>query len=65
MEHPAIPRLRRPSAGEIADAESMQAYWPVAFATAVGLLGLALPPAIVSRAGAAASGVLGARTVGP
>jgi hypothetical protein len=65
MEHRAIPRRRRPSAGEIAGAESTPAFWLVAFAVAVGLLVPALVPEIVSRSGVVVSKVLSARRVGP
>ena len=64
MKHATIPRPRRPSAGEIADAESTRTVWLVAFALAVGLLAPALVPEIVSRSGAVASGALNARRVG-
>ena len=65
MKHPAILRRRRPSADEVPGAESTRTFCLVAFALAVGLLGPALVPEIVSRSDAVASGALNARRVGP
>lgn len=49
MKHAAVTRPGRPSASEVAGAGSMRAFWLVAFALALGLLGPTLVRTLLPR----------------